>query len=298
MKEIITMRNFLLVLERRSLNNHKSLLIRTSGYTSTEEAVRQSWVRTQLRTLPHSNRSQLPDPVIAPQSSIATNLYEELDCTIYNLYFLPACKGLKYAIEEAGEFFEREIFPEYEKLNLLGHSKGGLFMGALTKELDTKTNLVMVSPTFGTIMGAEENVFSELEQYKNKQSPIKKLFLTPEIGGYKMITRLFGSRRPIDYDMAINSEFMKKDLDLSKLKNHRTMLVTATCPNGICNPVDATFRHYGKFLNLDKKADGMVSLENQRLPMAYEIDKLLELTATHPTVLKKAIPSIVDFFKN
>lgn len=298
MEEIITMQNFLLVLERRSRNRRNSLLIRTSGYTSTRQAVNQSWIGTQLRTLPYSDRSQLPDPVIVPQSSIATSLYNELDCTIYNLYFLPSCKGLKYAIEEASEFFEREIFPEYEKLNLLGHSKGGLFMGALTKELDTKTNLVMVSPTFGTIMGAEENVFSELERYKDKLPPIKKFFLTPEIGVYKRITHLFGSRRPIDYDMATNSEFMKKDLDLSKLKNHRTMLVTATCPNDICNPIDATFRHYGKFLNLDKKADGMVSLENQRLPLAYEIDKLLELTATHPTVLKKAIPSIVDFFKN
>ena len=215
MKKIIVLKNFLLVLERCSRNKDGPLLIRTSGYTATEQAVRQSWIWTQLRTIPHSDRSQLPDPAIAPQNGMA-NLYKQLDCTVYNLYFRPQCKGLRYAIEEASEFFDLSIFPGYKERNLIGHSKGGLFMGALTKELHTKTNIVMISPTFGTIMGDEE----------------------------------------------------------------------------------AVFRHYGKFLNLDKKADGMVSLDNQRLPIEYGVNAVVELTATHPTILKKAVPSIVDFLKN
>lgn len=297
MKKILVMKNFLLVLERCSRNEDGPLLIRTSGYTATEQAVRQPWIWTQLRTIPHSDRSHLPDPAIAPQNGMKA-LYEQLDCTAYNLYFLPECKELKYAIKEAGEFFETKIFPKYEEHNLIGHSKGGLFVGALAKELDTKTNIVMVSPTFGTIMGDEEAVFTELQSYKDKQSDIRKLLLTPEIGLYKKVTHRFGSRRPIDYDMAIDSEFMKKYLDLSGLKNHRTMLVTATCPEGMCNPVEAVFRHYGKFLSLDKKADGMVLLENQRLPIEYGVNAVVELKATHPTVLKKAVPYIVDFLKN
>lgn len=297
MKKILVMKNFLLVLERCSRNEDGPLLIRTSGYTATEQAVRQPWIWTQLRTIPHSDRSQLPDPAIAPQNGMA-NLYKQLDCTVYNLYFRPQCKGLRYAIEEASEFFDLSIFPGYKECNLIGHSKGGLFMGALTKELHTKTNIVMISPTFGTIMGDEEAVFKELQAYKDKQSAIKKFLLTPEIGLYKKVTHQFGSRRPIDYDMAIDSEFMKKYLDLSGLKNHRTMLVTATCPEGMCNPVEAVFRHYGKFLSLDKKADGMVLLDNQRLPIEYGVNAVVELTATHPTILKKAVPYIVDFLKN
>lgn len=291
--EIIVRRNFLLVLERKGQG---PLLIRTSGYTSNEKAVMELWIRTQMRTIPYSDRSHLPDPAIAPFNGLK-DLYDELDCTAYNLYFLPECEGLRYAIEEAGEFFETELFPEYEEHNLIGHSKGGLFMGALTKDLDTETNLVMVSPTFGTIMGDEEEVFKRLQEYKDRQSVLKRFLLTPEIWFYKGITHRFGSRRPIDYDMAINSDFMKKYLDLSKLKNHRTMLITATCPEGICNPFEAVFRHYGKFLGLNRKADGMVLLDNQRLPLEYGVNALVELTATHPTVLKKAVPSIIDFLK-
>lgn len=294
MGKIIVRRNFLLVRERKAQG---PLLIRTSGYTSNEKAVMEPWIRTQLRTIPHLDRSHLPDPAIAPLNGLE-DVYKELDCTAYNLYFLPECKGLRYAIEEAGEFFETKLFPKYEECNLMGHSKGGLFMGALTKELDTKTNLVMVSPTFGTIMGDEEEVFKRLQEYKNKQSAIKRFLLTPEIGLYKGVTHRFGSRRPIDYDMAINSDFMKKHLDLSRLKNHRTMLVTATCPEGICNPFEAVFRHYGKLLGLNREADGMVLLDNQRLPLAYGVNEVVELIATHPTVLKKAVPSIVDFLKN
>lgn len=299
MKKVITKRNFLLVSERTSRSKNGVLVIRTSGYTSTEQANLEPWMWTQLKTLPHSNRSHLllPDPVISPNNPLK-HLYEQLDCTAFNLYFTPQCNGLKYAITEAGEYFEKKLFPKYKKHCLIGHSKGGLFIGGLTKELNTKTNIILVSPTFGTIMGSEELVIQQLEKYKHTQdSNLNKFLLIPEIATYKKITHVLGSRRPIDYDMAINSRFIKEDLDLSNLKNHRTMLVTASCPIGLCNPADAIFRHYGKFLGLDKRADGMVRLCNQRLPIKYGVDKVVELTATHPTVLKKAVPCITDFLK-
>lgn len=297
MQNIITKRNFLLVLERTSRNRNGPLVIRTSGYTSTEQAIMEPWIWTQLKTIPHSDRSHLPDPVISFNNPLE-NLYEELDCTAFNLYFTPQCKGLKYAITEVGEYFEMELFPKYKKHYLIGHSKGGLFLGGLTKELNTKTSIVLVSPTFGTIMGSEEEVVKQLQKYKDKQSILKKFLLTPEIEVYKKITHCFGSRRPIDYDMAINSRFIKEDLDLSKLKNHKAMLVTALCPDETCSATDAIFRHYGKFLALDKQADGMVLLENQRFPTMFGIDRVVSLIATHPTVFKKACPYIIDFLKN
>lgn len=294
MKKIIKKRNFVIVVERKSRSGNGSIILRTSGYTTTEQAIREPWIWTQIKTVPHSDRSHLPDPFILPQN-IMTELYNKLDCTVYNLYFLPECKGLKYAVKEAAEFLETEVFPYYKKHALIGHSKGGLFVAALTKELVTKTNIVLVAPTFGTIMGNEEAFCARLQEYQNQQFTIKKILISLDIAVYKKIMHIVGSRRPIDYDMSINSRFIGESLDLSKIENHRTILISACCPKGICNPIDAIFRHYGKYLGLDKRADGMVKVINQRLPVKYGVNKLVHLRATHPTVLNKAVPEIIDF---
>jgi len=52
--------------------------------------------------------------------------------------------------------------------------------------------------------------------------------------------------------------------------------------------------HYGKFLGLDKEADGMVTIEAQRLPEKY-VSEVVELKATHPTVANDAISFFLKF---
>lgn len=288
-------KNFLLVLER---TNRKGLLsgpcvIRSSGYTSTIKAVKEPWIWTQVKTLPKEDRSHASDPVIALQRS-TLSVYEEEDCNVFNLYLRPECKGLKYAMEELAELLEREFFKRYEKHALIGHSKGGLLMGGLAKYLDTRTNIAMITPTFGTIMGNEQMVFEVLDTYLDSQSRFKQIVLTPEIEMYKWVTHTVGSRRPVDYDMAIGSTFLREDLDLSRLSNHHTVLITAQCPERYCSPSEAIFRHYGKYVGLDKEADGMVTMKKQMLASQF-VDEVVNMDATHPTVLKKAGPIIAAF---
>lgn len=294
MPKFISGKNFILVKERTSRKGDKGIcVIRSSGYTIDEKAITEPWIFTQLRTLPKRDRSHLPDPVIANQKGNVLRTYEERDCNVYGLYAKPECKGIKELQEELAQFIKDNIINRYEKHALIGHSKGALIFAGLPLEIHT--NILLITPTFGTIMGNEELMIKKLDEYKKSKNNIQKFLITPDIALYKWVMRTIGSRRAIDYDMSINSDFVLKELDLSYLRYHRTMLITATCPNGIfINPTDAFFRHYGKYLGLDKKGDGMVELEKQKLCESL-VDKITTIKATHPTVLGKAEHEIQSF---
>ncbi len=296
MPKFISGENFILVKERTSRKGNKAIcVIRSSGYTIDEKAVTEPWILTQLRTLPKKDRSYLPDPVIAKQTGDVLKPYEETDCNVYSLYAKPECKGIKELQKELAQFIKDNIVNNYEKHALIGHSKGGLIFAGLP--LDIHTNMLLIAPTFGTIMGNEELMIKTLDEYKKSKNIIHRILITPDIALYKWVMRTIGSRRPIDCDMSINSDFILKELDLSYLSYHHTMLITATCPKGIfINPTDAFFRHYGKYLGLDKNADGMISIENQKLCEKL-VDEVVELKATLPTVLGKASDEIQKFLR-
>lgn len=291
-------KNFLLVLEQTSRHGiyGGSVVIRSSGYTMTPESVSESWVRTQSKTLFQEDRLHLSDPLIAPQTP-TLKPYKKLDCTVFNLYLRPECKGLKYATDELSHFLDNNLLKYFDNHAFIGFSKGGLIIAAMTQYLKTVTNIMMIAPTFGTIMGDEQLVFQRLDNYLQSQSPKSQFFLTPEIGIYKKVTHIVGSRRPTDYDMSIDSYYLNKELDLSNLSRHNTLLVTARCsPNFFCSFPNAAFRHYGKYLGLAHNADGMVTLQDQMRPLV-SVDKCMSIYATHPTALKKASPLIETFLK-
>lgn len=296
MPKFISWEKFILIKERTTRKGNKGIcVIRSSGYTIDEKAVTESWICTQLRTLPKKDRSHLPDPVIANQKGRVLRPYEETDCNVYGLYAKPECKGIKQLQIELAHFIKSNIVNKYEKHALIGHSKGGLIFAGLPLEIPT--NILLITPTFGTIMGNEELMIKTLDEYKKSKNNIQKVLLTPDIALYKWVMRTIGSRRAIDYDMSINSNFILQEMDLSYLRYHHTMLITATCPDGIfINPTDAFFRHYGKYLGLDKKGDGMVELEKQKLCEGFA-DKVTTIKATHPTVLEKADHEIKSFLR-
>lgn len=296
MPRFISRENFILVKERTSRKGNNGIcVIRSSGYTIDEKAITEPWIFTQLRTIPKKDRSHLPDPVIANQTGNILKPYEEMDCTAYALYAKPECKGIKDLQKELAEFIKSNIVNQYKKHALIGNSKGALIFAGLP--LDIRTNILLIAPTFGTIMGSEELMIKRLDEYLSHKSKIHRILLLPDIELYKLVMRTIGSRRAIDYDMSINSDFILKELDLSYLRYHNTMLITAECPKGIfINPTDAFFRHYGKYLGLDKNADGMVALENQKM-CAKLVDEVVSLKATHPTVLGKASDEIQRFLR-
>ena len=285
--------NFILVKERES--NHGlfgPVVIRTSGYTTTQRALKSSWLKTQIETIPQTDRYHLSDPVIVPQT--IQKAFVDMDCNLFTLYFRPECRGLKYAMREFAIYLEEQLSKQFFKeYALIGHSKGGLFVAGLTKYLKKPTNILMIAPTFGTIMGNEQQVFKRLEDYKSIQKPTKKALITPEIALYKAVMHVIGSRRPVDKDMSIGSSFLLEELDLTNLSKHNAMLVTAECPKrpGIS---DSVFMHYRKMIGLDRKADGMVTLEEQLVPSEF-VKKIINIEATHPTALNKANSEILYF---
>lgn len=294
MQEIYTVRdNFLLVKEHQSTKgNIGRTVIVTSGYTITPEAVKQNWFLTQFKTLLHQNRSKLPDPWILSNNLMA--MYEELDCNAYTLFFLPQCKGLKYAIEEIADYLDWEFFPNFPHNAIIGHSKGGLFAAGLTKSLDINTNIAIVTPAFGTIMGDELLAYEAMDKYlQTKTHAIEKLATIPQVKFYKKIIGIVCSGRSIDYDMAIGSKFLTKDLDLSNLHKHNTLLITAKSPKKY-NLSDLFFIQCGKLVELNEKGDGMVSLENQRF-ISNMVDEEILIEATHQSALYKAKPYLKEF---
>ena len=298
MKEIFAVKkNFLLVKERSSSEFEKGrTVIQTSGYTTTPQAIKQNWFLTQLQTIPYSDRSNLPDPWILQHADYKA--YEELDCNVFTLYFLPWCKGLQSAMVEFADYLDCCFSSLFPRNAIIGHSKGGLFVAGLTKSLDISTNIAMITPTFGTVMGDKLMAHIEMDKHlASRKSMLEKAIVTPEVALYKRIVNIICSERPIDYDMTIGSEFLRRDFDFSRLKNHNTLLVTAKCPKK-CHTLDeAFFKLSGKLVGLDKIGDGMVSLESQRL-VSGAVDKEVLISATHPTALDKAMPYIKEFLSN
>lgn len=219
---------------------------------------------------------------------------KKTNCNVFNLFFLPECKGLKYAMEEFAKYLEADFSKTYPEYGIIGYSKGGLFAAGLVKYLKRITNILMITPTFGTIMGDEEMVSLEMDKYLRRcKSKLSKMIAIPQVAFLKKITHITCSRRPIDYDMTLGSKFLDEDLDVSKLRKHNAMLITVDCfiTSGIS---ERFFKYYAKFVGLDKHADGMVEIENQRL-VSEMVKKEVRIFATHPTALEKSNGPIEDF---
>lgn len=276
-------KNFLLVKERESTEGIKGrTVIRSSGYTSTAKAVCQNWILTQLETVPNSERQNLPDPFIAPQK--VQSLYEELDCNVFNLFFLPECTGLEMATQEVSDYLDNVFFKEYSRHCFVSHSKGALFVTALTKYLRTNTNMVIITPTIGTIMGDERLIYEQMDKYIVANP---RFLLEQEIALLKKATHITCSRRPIDYDMTIGSKFLQEDFCYDNLYKHKSLLIVAQVPSSP-SILEIPFNYYGKLVGLCKNDDGMVSVKNQMTISPY-VDKVIKIQATHPTALKLAV---------
>lgn len=273
--------------ELEDLQISDRIILKSSGYTCDEMAVNENYILTQLRTLPHFNRSNLPDPMILGAGKEALLPYRYR--TVLSVYLKPNCVGIASAQKELSEFINFSC-KEYD---LVGHSKGGLLFSGL--ELERPTRIVFIAPTMGTIMGDESLVFKKLTEYQaqNHCTIPKKSF----IALYKWIIHLIGSRRPVDLDMAPNSEFLT-NLNLSGLSKHKVLLITATCPQDNCNFQDTFFRYAGSFLGLDQEGDGMVSLEAQ-MRIAPYAEKVLNVKSTHPSVINNpwTIRAIREFLQ-
>lgn len=266
-------KNFYLVEERKEQKSNRPSIIKSSGYTIDEKGIYENWIITQFRTLFHSDRSSLPDPMIFESSKEVNGIYAGR--SVYTLYLTPSCRGIKYAQEELSDYIERS----YDSYSFVGHSKGGLILSGL--DIFSPSKFVFVTPTFGCIMGNEAQIFRKIEDYKRVHNT--NFIQNAELSFYKGFVHLIGSRRPVDLDMSPNSDFLKH-INLDDLKNHKVLLITANCPSGKCSVQDAFFRHTGSFLGLAKEGDGMVSLENQSVIEKYA-EKVIRVSATHPTVL-------------
>ncbi len=278
MRKIVMKTDNWLLVEEQNVADHAPVVIKTSGYTSDEKAINEPWILTQMRTLWRNNRQHLPDPVIAPQRGEALRPYEWKN--VYTFYFTPECKGIKKAEEEFSDYLNSEMADK--TLAIVGHSKGGLLAANLN--LKKRINMVLIAPTFGTIMGDEGAVKRALDFYKRGS---KNILTHMEVNLYKWMVHRIDSRRPVDYDMALDAKYVQKT-DFSKLSQHRVLLIGAVCPQKpFCDMTDAFFRHTGKFLHLNKEGDGMVSLANQLLPKDY-VTQTVILEATHPTILNKS----------
>lgn len=295
MNAIVKRQNFFLQLENTAFKIGAPVLIVSSGYTSTIKAQTQEpWLITQLKTIPRRNRSKSPDSLIMETS--LKRLYEKIDCTSYRLYLTPECHSLEDASAEFSELLENQIFKTSENVFLVGHSKGGLlFTHSISEHLKTSTNLVLVAPTYGCIMGDEMAFIRTLERHisSNPFQSVDKLL-------FEVAMKSIGSRRPVDHDMSIGSDFVNT-LDFRALKNHNVLLIAARCPEQkLCHPVDAFFRHYGKYIGLNLVGDGMVCYYNQMLPVAYydSVKKISSIQATHPRAFSVALPIIINFILN
>lgn len=287
-KEIIKGNNFFLVKEQEGRKN-LPCVIKSSGYTIDERAINENWLLTQVRTLPHHDRSNLPDPVVFEAS--AQSLKPYAGRTVYSLYLTPNCKGLEYAQEELSNFFNYGASDiSNAGFSFVGHSKGGLLLSGV--KINHMSKFVFINPTFGCIMGDEAAVDRRIDSYKESHS--LSLITKAAISLYRDIVHIIGSRRPVDLDMAPGSKFLSR-VNLSHLCEHHVMLIASTCPEGRCGLQDRLYRFTGNLLDLSKKGDGMVLLEDQ-LKVAPYIEKLYITSATHPTILSK--PDVIFHIKD
>lgn len=291
MREVVYVGKSIMIVQERK--GELVTVIQSSGYTCDEQAIKEPWLLTQFRTMPHLNRKKLPDPIIL-ESQLPC--YRDLDCTVYTVYFLPECEGIESAACELEHEVENLEIKTPQKL-LIGHSKGGLLMTAVAKYLKYEMPIILIAPTFGTVWGDEKLVLEKLKgHYLREEGFLKKLELIPEIFLIKIALKFLLSRRAVDYDMVQDSEFLKK-LNFSKLKNHYVLLISAECPEGYCSMKDSLVRHVGKMLSLYKEADGVVTLKNQEKPWD-EVKKIVYLTATHASIFLQSNATVKNFIEN
>lgn len=267
-KKIIRMENFILVEERKGTG---PLIIQALGYTSDEKAIKEPWIMTQVRTIPHSDRSHLPDPFIFQYNNFMP--YEYLDCHVWTLYFRPECTGLEVALKEFAGYYAS--LPE--KPVLIGFSKGGLFFGALTDCLED-LKLALVVPTLKTVTGDEEEMLRRLDK---RESSFEKRMEKLLIKLLKKLVKIIGSRRPIDRDMSIGSEFLQNHT-LKNLSNNNSLLIIATGSEE--SLADRLCLKFGQFMNLSKNSDGMTE-EVKGLHAHMTVD----IHATHISVMSNII---------
>lgn len=263
-KRIIEKENFFLVEERKGLG---PLIIQSSGYTSDKRAIKEPWILTQIRTIPHTDRSNLPDPVIFQHNNLMP--YEYLDCHVWTLYFRPECTGLEEALKEFTEYYVNLL----EKPIIIGYSKGGLFFGALTDCLED-LKIVLIAPTLKTVTGDEEEMLRRLDK---RESSSEKRMEKLLIKLLKKLVKIIGSRRPIDRDMSIGSEFLKKHT-LKNLSNNNSLLIIATGSEETL--ADKLCSKFGQLMNLSNNSDGMTE-EVKGVHAHITID----IPATHISVM-------------
>ena len=268
--------NFLLVKRREGGG---LVVIQTSGYTMDRKAVTESWIFTQLRTVPHRDRSKLSDPFIMDHM---LPCYERLNVTVIELYIKPGCKSLEKLAEEFAEYFERRCKP----MILIGHSKGGLVMAAALERIGPQTTAILVAPTFGTVTGSEDAMINRLEENKGDG-----LLETLKTGFLKKVVKITSSRRPVDIEMYYTSKFVSTTKGMfSQLKYHYITNIIVRCPELATQKSMKTklFIDFGKRLGLDpKKSDGIVEEENQAIEKEF-INMSINIRAIHATALKTA----------
>ena len=266
-KKIIRMENFILVEERKGTG---PLIIQALGYTSDEKAIKEPWIMTQVRTIPHSDRSHLPDPFIFHYKNLMP--YEYLDCHVWTLYFRPECTGLEVALKEFAGYYAS--LPE--KPVLIGFSKGGLFFGALTDCLED-LKLALVVPTLKTVTGDEEEMLRRLDKRESSSEKSMEKLLIKLL---KKLVKIIGSRRPIDRDMSIGSEFLQNHT-LKNLSNNSLLIIATGSEESLA---DRLCLKFGQFMNLSKNSDGMTE-EVKGLHAHMTVD----IPATHISVMSNII---------
>lgn len=240
----------LLAEERRGAKN-APVVFQSSGYTIDTKAFEESWIKTQFRTIPKKNRSNVSDPFMF---SMDNEAYEKVDCTVYTVYFLPTCSGIK---EAANALYDVVKMWDFDNMLFIGHSKGALLMTEMLRYVQTKqANVLLISPTYPTMFGDEELLLKQMDEIGD----IRRHLIKP-------IIKLIGSRRKVDYDMAPSSLFLKQ-LDISQLAKHNSKLIVANCTIST-DIFDRMFKILGQIIGLEEADtervghDGMCLLKDQ-----------------------------------
>lgn len=275
--------NFLLVQRKKGGG---PIIIQTSGYTLDKKAIKEAWFITQLRTVPHRDRSKLPDPFIMNHM---VSCYKNFNATIIELYIKPSCSSLEELAEEFANYYERSC----RKAILIGHSKGGLIMTAALERIAKQTTAILIAPTFGTITGSESAMLAKLEENKGQG-----FFETLKTNFLKKVVKITSSRRPVDRDMYYTSKFVDETKRMwSNLKDHDITNIVAKCPEKSKSITTKLFIDFGKRLGLDSsESDGMVEVKNQQIEKEF-VSLSFTIHAVHSTAIKNAddiIDSIID----
>ncbi len=246
------------------------IVIQSSGYTIDTRTLVEPWIMTQVRTVPSKDRSELPDPFIFKMKSKA---YKLEDCTVYTVYFLPHCEGIKAAAQDLYNLLESHKF-NVNNILFVGHSKGSLLMTEMSKYIPENANMLLISPTYPTVFGDEQLVLKKLEESQD----IRRYLIKP-------IVKIIGSRRRADYDMAPGSQFLKQ-LDLEQLSRHNVKLIISDCscyPEGVFEKV---FKTLGDILGLSRSNAGMsghdgMCLVNDQFKLEPYCKETIEIKACH-----------------